>query len=197
MEKAASIALVAALASACGSSAPASTAPASTTPASTAPAPGPTLPVITHTVTAAPLFCAYGGVGIVPSPLPPDYDTQFAEIVIDIDNATGAPVRDVTVSRAALLDASHSEIASMRHVDRVVVLDRIEPTGPTMGSFAVYLNPEGQPFDGTLPPGHTIVRARVALDRDPTVFADHCRLELGGGATVSVDVHTDGVWPTS
>jgi hypothetical protein len=195
------LAVIASLAIGCGSSAPASTSP--TPVVSTAPsapsttASGPTLPAITGAVTGTPLFCAYGGVGIVPNPLPPGYDTQFAAIVVEVDNATGAPVHDVSIARAALIGASGAELAGMRHVDHVVVLDRIEPTGPTMGTFAVYLNPEGRPFDGTLPPGRTILRARVALDRDPTEFADHCRLELGGGASVAVDLRNDGVWPTS
>jgi hypothetical protein len=147
--------------------------------------------------TLTPLFCAYGGVGIVPDPLPPGYETMFASAVVQIDNA-GPPIAAVTLAGASLVDPAGGVLASLVRLDHLVVLPEIAPTGPTMGSFAVYLNPEGTPFDGALPTGRTILRARFSIDRSPEVFPVRCRLELAGGRAPMVsNGGLDGVWPTS
>lgn len=144
-----------------------------------------------------PLFCAYGGVGVVPVPTPPDFDVQFASVVVRAENP-GPPLSGVALAGVALLDEAGAPLAVMRRVDHLVVLDSVEPPGPAAGSFAVYLGPEGRPFDGTLPTGATILRARVALDAAPIAFPAHCRLELSGAAAaLTAEVALDGVWPTS
>jgi hypothetical protein len=149
------------------------------------------------TLTAVPLFCAFGGVGAVPDPLPPGYETEFAAIVIAIDDA-GGPIDHVSVTSASLLDASEATVATLRRIDHVVVLPTIEATGPTMGTFAVHLNPEGVPFDGTLPSGRTNLRVRFSIDRpDPMRYPDRFRLELDANGTVLVVTgRIDGSWPT-
>lgn len=157
--------------------------------------PPPETPVADRGLTATSLFCAYGGVGIVPDPLPPGYETQFASMVIAIDNP-GPPIPAVSVAGLTLVDAAGTALASLQRVDHVVVLDAVEPEGPTMGRFAVYLNAEGRPFDGTLPTGHTIVRARVSLDHGPGAFPAHCRLSLAG-TSLTIEGGLDGSWPTS
>lgn len=164
------------------------TAPTTERPATEHPAASPTI---------TPLFCAYGGVGIVPDPLPPGYETMFASVVVQIDNP-GPPIAPLTIASASLVDEAGATLASLVRVDHFVVLPAIEPTGPTMGSFAVYLNPEGAPFDGTLPTGRTILRARFSIDRSPTTFPAHCRIELAGGVAPLVsNGDLDGSWPTS
>jgi hypothetical protein len=166
---------------------------ASETPASerTSPTTTATAPTIT------PLFCAYGGVGIVPDPLPPGYETNFLAVVVAVDNP-GAAVGPVTVSAGSLTDESGAPLASLVRLDHFVVLPELEPEGPTMGSFAVHLNPEGTPFDGTLPSGRTILRARFSITRPPSVFPAHCHLELAGAPVpLTTDADLDGVWPTS
>lgn len=142
------------------------------------------------------LFCAFGGVGVVPDPLPPGYVTELAAFVVAIDNP-GPPIGRVSFSSAALLDGPGSPVAAFRGVDHVVVLAGIDPTSPSMGTFAVYLNPEGTPFDGTLPTGRTILRAHFALDHDPIEYPERCRLHLDGlGAPLVVTARVDGSWPT-
>jgi len=146
--------------------------------------------------TATTLFCAYGGVGLVPDPLPPGYETEFAAIVVELDNP-GAAVEGVSVLGAALLDGAGTPSASLRRVDHVVVLPEAPPD-PSFGIFAVYLNPEGAPFDGSVPPGRTRLRMRFSLDRDPTALPARCRLELGGFGTAPLVIEgkVDGSWPT-
>ena len=99
--------------------------------------------VVASMTTATTLFCAYGGVGLVPDPLPPGYETEFAAIVVELDNP-GAAVDGVSVLGATLLDGAGTPSASLRRVDHVVVLPTA-PSDPTWGIFAVYLNPEGAP----------------------------------------------------
>ena len=146
--------------------------------------------------TATTLFCAYGGVGLVPDPLPPGYETEFAVIVVELDNP-GTAVEGVSVLGAVLLDGAGAATASLRRVDHVVVLPDAPPD-PSLGIFAVYLNPEGAPFTGTVPPGRTRLRVRFSLDRDPVALPARCRLELGGlGATpLVIEGNVDGSWPT-
>jgi hypothetical protein len=108
--------------------------------------PTPTAVVATVT-TATTLFCAYGGVGLIPDPLPPGYETEFAAIVVELDNP-GAVIEGVSVRGAALLDGAGAPSASLRRVDHVVVLPEAPPD-PSLGIFAVYLNPEGAPFSAS------------------------------------------------
>jgi hypothetical protein len=170
------------------------TAPPTTAPPVTAaptPAPSATAPTVT------PLFCTYGGVGIVPDPLPPGYETAFATVVVQVDNP-GAPLGPITVGTGSLVDEHGTPAASLVRLDHFVVLPEIEPEGPTMGSFAVHLNPEGTPFDGTLPTGRTILRARFSIDASPTVYPASCHLELAGAPVPLVsDRPLDGVLPSS
>jgi hypothetical protein len=176
------------------SEAPASdrTAP---TPTTTPPAPTPAPPAATLSIT--PLFCAYGGVGIVPDPLPPGYETQFATAVVQVDNP-GPPVGPITVASGTLVDENGAVVASLVRLDHFVVLPEVEPESATMGSFAVHLNPEGTPFGGTLPTGRTILRAHFSIDASPLAFPAHCRLELAGAPVPLVsNGDLDGVWPTS
>jgi len=155
------------------------------------------LPPVESSPTATLLFCAYGGVGLVPDPLPPGYETEFASFAIELDNP-GSTIEGVTVLGATLLDAAGAAIASIRRVDHFVVLPALETPGPTLGIFAVYLNPEGTPFTGTLPPGRTVLRVRFSIDRDPTVLPVRCRVELGGvrPSPLVVEGNVDGSWPT-
>ena len=152
--------------------------------------------VVASVTTATTLFCAYGGVGLVPDPLPPGYETEFAAIVVELDNP-GAAVEGVSVQGATLLDGAGTPNASLRRVDHVVVLSEA-PADPTDGIFAVFLNPEGAPFTGTIPPGRTRLRVRFSLDRDPAALPALCHLELGGfGATpLVIEGNVDGSWPT-
>jgi hypothetical protein len=187
-------AVVAAAVCACtSSSAPPPPAP----PVGTSAAPpAPSAPAAS-TLTGTALFCAYGGVGTTPDPLPPGYETEFAAIVVELDNA-GPAIADVTVLAAALVDATGATTASLRRVDHIVVMPPLATPGPTLGTFAVYLNPEGTPFDGRLEPGRTRLRIRFSLDHAPTAMPARCRLELGapGPSPLVIDGGVDGSWPT-
>ena len=61
------------------------------------------VPTAESAPTATLLFCAYGGVGTVPDPLPPGYETEFASIVVELDNP-GSAIDGVTVLGASLLE---------------------------------------------------------------------------------------------
>ncbi len=170
--------LCAPLAAGCGKAAPPSP-PAASPPAATM------------------LFCAYGGVGLVPNPLPPGFETEFAAAAFAFDNP-GPPIPGVAVLGAALLDATGATAAAFRRLDHFVVMPPLETPGPTLGTFAVYLNPEGTTFDGTLPSGRTVLRVRFSIDRDPLVLPTRCRVELGGfgPSPLVVEGPVDGSWPT-
>jgi hypothetical protein len=136
-------------------------------------------------------------VGLVPDPLPPGYETEFASIAIELDNP-GSAIDGVTVLGASLLDAAGATTASLRRVDHFVVMPPLETPGPSLGIFAVYLNPEGTPFTGTLPPGRTVLRVRFSIDRDPVLLPARCRLQLGGvgSSPLVIEGGVDGSWPT-
>ena len=147
--------------------------------------------------TATMLFCAYGGVGLTPDPLPPGYETEFAAMAFQIDNP--GPARSgVTVVGAALLDSTGATTASLRRLDHFVLLPALETPGPSLGIFAVYLNPPGSPFTGVIPHGRSQLRVRLSLDRAPSAPPARCHLELGGmGASPQViEGKVDGSWPT-
>jgi hypothetical protein len=143
------------------------------------------------------LFCAYGGVGTVPDPLPPGYETDFATVAFKLNNP-GEAIERVRVLGAALLDAEGETTASFCRVDHFVVLPPLESPGPSLGIFAVYLNPEGTPFSGILPAGATQLRVRFSLDRGPTEIPTRCRLELGGfrSSHLVIEGKVNGRWPT-
>lgn len=141
------------------------------------------------------LFCAYGGVGMTPDPLPPGYETQFAEMVIEVNNP-GPELAGVTVAAATMVGGQGATAASLRRVDRFVVLPELETPGPTLGTFAVYLNPKGTPFTGTLATGRTRLRVRMSIDRAPAEMPARCNLTLGGPAPKAIAGKVDGTWPT-
>ncbi len=188
------------LLSACSGSAAPAPAPASPPAPNEAPAVVAADPptAIGATLAGRSLFCAYGGVGVVPDPLPPGYETMFVSMVVEIDNP-GPPITGVTVVAASLRDASGATLAPLLRVDHFVDLSGALAPDPTWGSFAVYLNPEGTPFSGALPTGRTRLRLRYSISPGLTAYPDHCRLELGGigAAPLVIEGGLDGSWPTS
>ena len=147
--------------------------------------------------TVRPLFCVYGGVGLVPVPTPPDYETVFVTQVFEIDNA-GPEVSGVTLDGASLRDASGGTLAALRRLDHFVDLTGDPPPDPTWGSFAVFLNGTGTPFLGTLPSGTTRLRIRYAISETGMAMPDGCRAELTLGATsVVVEGPMSGALPSS
>jgi hypothetical protein len=151
----------------------------------------------TPALTGTALFCAYGGVGTTPYPLPPGYETEYAVMVVELGNA-GPAIADVIVLGAALVDSTGATTASLRRIDHIVVMPPLATPGPTRGTFAVYLNPEGTPFEGRLEPGRTRLRIRFTLDRAPTAMPARCRLEIGGRGMSPLVIAggVDGSWPT-
>jgi hypothetical protein len=143
------------------------------------------------------LFCAYGGVGIVPDPLPAGYETSFASIVVAVENR-GPPLSGLRVTSAALLDNAGAPLSSLRRVDHFVTLSSLASPGPSLGTFAVFLNPIGAPFGGTLPTGRTILRVRLSLDHPSASVPNRCLIELGGTtpAPRPAEGRVDGAWGT-
>ncbi len=159
-------------------------------------APSTTLTPVSNTPPHAKLlFCAFGGVGMVPNPLPPGYETSFAIVAVEVDN-DGPPLQDVRVHALRLRESPGTKVVSLRRVDRFVVMPPLLPEGPTLGRFAVFLNPEGTTFEGTLPHGRTVLRVRVSLDASPSFMPSACELELDGVMPTAISGKVDGSWPT-
>lgn len=146
---------------------------------------------------ATPLFGAFGGVGVVPDPLPPGYETNFATAAFDVDAAVAAP--GVTIAAFDLLDGKGAVVASMKRVVDVVELPSgTPPARNAPGSWAFYLNPPGTSFGGALGAGRTRLRVHVALDRSPADVARY-RVQLTApsfSTPLLVEAPIDGAWPT-
>ncbi len=175
-----------------------SPAPASRSPDPIAPAVADPAAAVPSGITARSLFCAYGGVGLVPDLLPPGYETMFVSMVFEIDNP-GPPLAGVTVAGASLRDATGAPLASLVRLDHFVDLSAEPAPDPTWGSFAVYLNGTGTPFTGTLPTGTTRLRIHYSISSSAGLpYPDHCRAELSTSAgPLVIEGPLDGVWPTS
>jgi hypothetical protein len=148
-------------------------------------------------VTGRTLFCAHGGVGIVPDPLPPGYETEFTSVTIDLDNPNGKT--RLTVKSIELMNESGKVAATMRRVVEIVKLDASKsPPGRTeSGSWAFFLNPQGEPFDGELPPGRTRLRIRASLNASPMEYLTRVRITLDGPQPPLVlEGDVWGSWPT-
>jgi penicillin amidase len=137
------------------------------------------------------LFCAHGGLGLVPNPLPSGYETEFAVAVVEIQ--TSAAMKNVAVSNFALYDAS-GKSTPMKRVLNVETFD--EPAVSGEGSVAYYLNTadgsKSRPWDGTLSEGTAHLRVRVALPHDPGAPVRYS-LRLGPFA---IGGPCDIAWPT-
>ncbi|MGZ3417094.1 MAG: hypothetical protein ACXVEF_36470 [Polyangiales bacterium] len=144
------------------------------------------------------LFCAYGGVGIVPSPMPPDFEAVFTSVTIDLDQP-GPASSSIVVKNVELLDAAGKVAATMRRVTELVKVDaaKTPPGRNESGSWAFFLNPTGEKFDGTLPKGRTRLRIRASLNLSPAEFPSRVRVTIGGLSTpLVVEGEVWGVWPT-
>jgi len=137
------------------------------------------------------LFCAHGGVGLVPDPLPSGYETQFAVAVVEIESP--AIAKNVSISGFTLYDKT-GVATKMKRVVKAETFD--EPSVAGQGFAAYYLNTAGKsrskPWDGTLPAGKTRLRVRVALENDP-IAAVRYTLDLGSYA---ISGPCDIEWPT-
>jgi hypothetical protein len=137
---------------------------------------------------AKPLFCAYGGVGLVPDPLPAGYETEFAVAVVEVHSVTETASNAVT--QFILFDKDGAE-TKMKRVVETEIFER--PRVASEGEFAWYLNPGGtRPWDGRLPAGTVRIRLRVALERAPAAPV-RFRLKIG---SQSLEGIVDGSWPT-
>lgn len=141
-----------------------------------------------HANSAKSLFCAYGGIGTAPNPLPVGYETQFAVAVVEIDSPRETSKNAVT--DFVLYDQGGAATRFKRIVE-AEIFDR--PRVASEGEFAYYVNPGGtRPFSGTLPVGRIRIRVRVALERAP-VAPVRFRIVIGPHA---VEGLVDGSWPT-
>lgn len=153
------------------------------------PSPGGASPGIPSSYDARALFCAYGGVGTVPDPLPPGYEADFAVVVIAIESSRS--VSGVTVADFALLDAAGAPTRSRR----VVELEEFDrPRVTSEGEFAYYLNPNGtRKWDGIVQAGRSRIRIRFALEHAPAATPVGFRLTFGSQV---IEGRIAGEWPT-
>jgi hypothetical protein len=140
---------------------------------------------------AKPLFCAFGGVGLVPIPRPPGFESEFAVAVVEINSPR--KTTHVAVSDFVLFDQA-GKATKLRRVVKVEVFE--EARVASEGLFAYYLNTASasatHPWDGTLPAGRIRLRVRVALVEFPVAPV---RFKLKIGRYV-IEGPVDGSWPT-
>jgi hypothetical protein len=154
-------------------------------------------PIVTSAVTGRTLFCAHGGVGVVPNPLPPGYETELTSVTLDLDNPNAKT--PLTVKSIELMNEKGNVVATMRRVVEMTTLDatKTPPGRAESGSWAFFLNPQGTPFDGNLPPGRTRLRIRASLTSSPTDYLTRVRVTLdGGGGPIVIEGDVWGSWPT-
>lgn len=137
------------------------------------------------------LFCAYGSVAVLPVPLPPGFESQFAVAVVEINNPS--QTKHVAVSDFVLFDQAGKQTG----FKRVVKVEEFnQPRIATEGAFAYYLNTTKasgtRPWNGTLSAGKTRLRIRVALAEAPVIPV---RFRLNIGRYV-IEGPVDGSWPT-
>ncbi len=140
------------------------------------------------------LFCAYGPIGQQPIHPPPEFESQFAVPVFEVNSSLdmkNAPLPSITL---------FDEAGKATKTKRVILAEVFdEPHIAGNGNFAFYLdsNPRGRTrrWNGTLPGGVIHLRVRVALaTRDfPNALSGLCRVRVGA---YQVDGPVDGSWPT-
>lgn len=142
----------------------------------------------TVSVSAKALFCAYGGVGMIPNPIPPGYELHFVEAIVEIESLR--EISNVAVSDFVLVDAQ-GKATKIKRVLGVEVFNR--PHVDTEGIFAYYLNDGGtQTWNGTLPAGRIRLRVDASLVEAPD---QPVRFRLTIGPHV-IEGRIDGEWPT-
>jgi len=135
------------------------------------------------------LFCAYGGTGIVPNPMPADFEAWFAVVVLEVE--TQNEIREARLSDFELIDNGR-QTAKMKRVVRINEFNR--PRTANEGEAAYYLNEGGTPsWDGKVPAGKIRLWIRVALDQQKHVPATRFRLTFGGRV---VEGPVNVRWPT-
>jgi hypothetical protein len=136
------------------------------------------------------LFCAFGGVGLVPIQRPPGFESEFAVAVVEINSPR--KTTHAAVSDFVLFDQA-GRATKIKRVVSVEVFD--ETRVASEGLFAYYLNTTSNathPWDGTLPAGRIRLRVRVALVGVPVA---PIRFKLMIGRYV-IEGPVDGSWPT-
>ncbi len=121
-------------------------------------------------------------------PTPPDFESQFAVAVVEINSTK--ETANLAVSDFVLLDQT-GKATKFKRVVEVEVFDR--PRVATEGSYAYYLNPGGtRSWKGILPAGKIRLRIKVALTSIP---AHPVRFRLTIGPYV-IEGPVDCEWPT-
>lgn len=140
------------------------------------------------------LFCAYGGIGAQPSPMPANFENQFAVAVVELNSS-----REVSQAPLPTLSLLYGERAALT-TKRVISVEQFdEPYVRGEGNMAFYLNSNLRghtvPWNRTIPGGMIHLRVRVALatQQDSVLIPRACRVTLG---PYSVQGPVDGSWPT-
>ena len=147
-------------------------------------------PLTRHTEVKS-LFCAHGSVEFTPISLPPDFESEFAVAVVEIDSSKA--IGNVTITGFTLFDQA-GKATTMKRLVKVESFD--EPRVVGDGDVAYYLNTadgsRSKPWDGTLPVGKIRLRIRVALAGDPGATIRYV-LNVGPFTTQGT---CDIAWPT-
>ena len=143
------------------------------------------------------LYGAYGGVGLVPSNPPPDFEKWFAVAVIEIDSRIEVP--NVTVSDFELIDQA-GHVNKFKRIVEVQQFDRPRMAGE--GECAYWLGSDGtRAWDGTLPSGKIRLRVRVSLAEEPPREAFGSRGDSRVAFRLTLGQHVvegpvECIWPT-
>lgn len=121
---------------------------------------------ITSRAEARSLFCAHGSIGIIPTSRPPDFESEFAVAIVEID--TSKAKENLAVTALTLFDRA-GKATTMKRLVKVETFG--EPRRSGDGYVAYYLNTadgsRSKPWDGRLTVGKTRLRVRVALNGVP------------------------------
>ena len=149
---------------------------------------GPRQAAARNTAVARALFCAHGGVGLVPRETPPGFELHFAVAVVEISSPRR--IAGVKATEFSLFD----EVKRVTTFTRVIAIEVFDPPRRSAeGAFAYYLDSPARPWDGTLPSGTVRLRVRVAISERPMGFIVLFRLSLG---PFVVEGPVNGEWAT-
>lgn len=140
------------------------------------------------------LYCEYGSVGPRPAVLPPDFESEFAVAVIEVNSSE--TFKHVPLPTVTLFDSAGTAIRTKRIIS-VEDFNEVYVRGDGNATFYAQTNPQGysRPWDRNLPAGMVRLRVRVALATQSAInaFHGHCRVDLG---PLRVEGPVDAEWPT-
>jgi hypothetical protein len=140
------------------------------------------------------LFCAYGGISPIPQPTPPGFESEFAEVVVEVNDARH--LSDVAVSQFSVSGLSKR----VMRLKRVISIERFLDASPRPDwGYATYylsadLSDSQYRWNESLPRGSILLRIRMSIISEGEESAtEGCSLSFG---PYQIEGPLDAVWPT-